>query len=100
MMTGGGAGAAHMKVVHLFDEALVPVEAYLLAGLLLPVIKALSNAALLNGLLLLEVLHPVVDVLVLVVHLHAAQMRNRGNAHMPVSFRRKIVEVLCDDAFE
>lgn len=89
-MTGRGAGAAHMKVVRLSDEALVLVEAYLLAGPLLPVIKALSNAALLNGLLLLEVLHPVVVVLVLVAHLHAAQMRIRGNAfriaHMPVVF--------------
>jgi len=61
-------------VLHLFGIALVLVGACLLAGPLLPVIKALLNAEL-NNLHLHEVFHPVVAVLILVVHLHAAQMR-------------------------
>lgn len=86
MMIGGGAGAAHMKVVHLFEEApRALVEAYPLAGPLLPMIKALPNLALLNDLLLLGVLHPVGVVLVLAMHLHTLQMRTSRNAFGSVS---------------
>jgi len=78
MMTEGGAGAALLTVLPPVDIALVLEEAYLLTGPPLHVNAAQLNAALLSDLQLLEVFHPVVAVVFLVAHLHAARMRING----------------------
>lgn len=75
MMPEGIAGATLLTVHHLFGAALVLERVHILAEHLLLVMKALSDAAMVNDLHLPEVSHHVVVVQIPTVHPHAAWIR-------------------------